>query len=230
MKNHGLFRLTSVPVLAFWVLKFCFAGTAIAQQMPGGSIPTLHEFPVVMQQTVTAGKTAVGTKLTAKLLVATLVNGTVIPRNAVFSGEVVESAAKTATDPSRLSIRMNSIEWKNGSATVQVYLTHWYFPSVAESGPNVQYGPSQNRPWDGRGEYPDPNAPGYKPFPSAGSDKDQGPDTSRMTTSGRRTPMKDVESTTTNEGVTTLFCKRSNIKLDKFTTYVFASGERIPAK
>src|SRR5215467_13263041 len=62
-------------------------------------------FPVVFDQGVTAGKTPVGTKIQAKLVVATLMEGTVIPRSAMFSGEVTESAPKTKTDPSRLAIR-----------------------------------------------------------------------------------------------------------------------------
>jgi len=61
-----------------------------------------------MKQSVTAGATPVGTKVQAKLVVATLVDGTVFPQNSVFSGEVIESVAKSATDPSRVAIRMDS--------------------------------------------------------------------------------------------------------------------------
>src|SRR5271167_996536 len=52
------------------------------------------EFPVFMRQKVVAGTTPVGTKVEAKLAVATLVNGTVVPQDALFSGEVTESVAK----------------------------------------------------------------------------------------------------------------------------------------
>ncbi len=48
-----------------------------------------------MRQNVVAGKTPVGTKVEAKLTIATLVKGTVIPEGAVFSGEVVDSVAKS---------------------------------------------------------------------------------------------------------------------------------------
>jgi hypothetical protein len=68
-----------------------------------------REFPVVMQQSKVAGKTAVGTKVRAKLEVATLGNGTVVPRNAVPSGGVIESRTKSASEPSRLAIRMDSV-------------------------------------------------------------------------------------------------------------------------
>jgi hypothetical protein len=49
------------------------------------------EFPVTMRQNVIAGTTPVGTKVQAKLAVATLVNGEVVPQDAIFSGEVTES-------------------------------------------------------------------------------------------------------------------------------------------
>ena len=68
-----------------------------------------QEFPVVLQQSVTAGKTMVGTKVEAKLSIATLLSGVVFPRNSILSGEVVESAAKTKTEPSRISIRIDSV-------------------------------------------------------------------------------------------------------------------------
>jgi hypothetical protein len=42
--------------------------------------------------------------------------------------------------------------------------------------------------------------------------------------------MKDVESTRAIDGAVTLTSKRSNIKLGKTTTYVFATGDLISAK
>lgn len=201
------------------------------QQKPETPAPGLQEFPVVFQQNITAGKTPAGTKIQAKLAIATLVNGTVVPRNASFSGEVVESVAKTATQPSRVSLRIDSVSWKNGSAPVKVYLTAWYYPSVAESGQNLQYGPEQSlaRTWNGAGAYPDPNSPAYKPFPSGDSDKkDSVPDTPNSVTSKRRAQMKDVETERGSAGTITLVSKRGNLKLDRVTTYVLSSGE-IPA-
>jgi len=72
------------------------------------------EFPVIMRQNVAAGKTPVGTKVQAKLVVATLVEGVVVPQDAILSGEVTESVAKSATNPSRLAIRLDSAEWSGG--------------------------------------------------------------------------------------------------------------------
>src|SRR5277367_862904 len=59
---------------------------------PATSVASVQEFPVTMRQNVKAGKTPVGTKIEARLTIATLVNGAVIPAGAIFSGEVFASA------------------------------------------------------------------------------------------------------------------------------------------
>jgi hypothetical protein len=221
--------------MAVSTLVLCFYPTIVlGQQQPAASAPSeVREFPVILQQNVTAGKTQAGTKVQARLGVATLVDGTVIPRNALFSGEVIESTAKTKTDPSRVSIRMDSVQWKNGSTSVKVYLTAWYYPAKDQMGQDLQYGPQQpaNRTWNGQGQYPDPNSKSYKPFPGSETDKGTSvPDTPSATTSNHRVLMKDVGSASGNGGALALVSKRTNIKLDKLTTYVLASGDLLPAK
>jgi len=214
------------------------SASLLGQQKPAASsVPSAQEFPVTLQQSVTAGKTPPGTKIQARLEAATLVNGTVIPRNAVFTGEVVESVAKTKSDPSRVALRMDSVQWKdgskNGSASVRVYLTAWYYPTRDATGQDLQYGPEQpaNRTWNGQGQYPDPNSKVYRPFPGNESDKSAGaPDTPATTPSNHRVLMKDVEAATANDGSLELVSKHSNIKLDKLTIYVLASGDLLPAK
>lgn len=193
--------------------------------------PGAPEFPVLMQQSVTAGKTAVGTRVEAKLGEATLVNGTVIPRNALLSGEVVESSAKTKTDPSRLSIRLNSAQWKNGSAPIHAYLTLWYYLSPSMEAPDLQSGPEKpaNRTWNGMGQYPS-NSPAYHPFPS-GAQTDNSP-TGTTTTAespNHRLKMKEVESQRNQDGSITLVSNHSTIKLDKATMYVFGGFDLSPA-
>jgi hypothetical protein len=218
-------QTTAVTTL---VLCVSYSATLIGQQTPAPAAPSgTHEFPVILQQSITAGKTPVGTKIEAKLGIATLVDGTVIPRNAVFSGEVIESVAKTKTEPSRLAIRVDSVQWKSGSASVKVYATAWYYPARDAAGQELQYGPQEpaNRTWNGQGQYPDPNSKVYRPFP--GGDPNQGtsvPDTPTATTSNHRVLMKDVETVSNSDGTVTLVSKRTNIKLDKLTTYVLATG------
>ena len=226
--------LTLKMTVSTLVLSVGFSYTLAGQQRgPEAGLPKVQEFPVILQQSVTAGKTPVGTKIQAKLWVATLVGGTVIPRNAVFSGEVVESVAKTKTDPSRVALRMDSVQWKNGSAAVKVYLTAWYYPPRSASGQDLLYGPQQpaNRTWNGEGQYPDPNSKVYKPFPGSGSDQGSAvPDTPTAIAGNHRVLMEDVESTRGADGVVALVSKRTDIKLDKLTTYVLASGDLLPAK
>ena len=218
------------------VLATALAST-FGQQKPAPSSSSsppsgAREFPVTMQQNVTAGKTPAGTKVQAKLEVATFVDGAVIPRNAVFSGEVIESVAKTKTEPSRMAIRMDSVQWKGASAAVKIYLTVWYYPVQEQTGQDLQYGPQQSAKgtWNGQGQYPDPNSKSYKPFPGSDTDKKNStvPDTPNATTSNHRVPMKDVERTNGADGILTLTSKRTNIKLDKLTTYVFSGGMAAP--
>jgi hypothetical protein len=42
--------------------------------------------------------------------------------------------------------------------------------------------------------------------------------------------MKNVDASTNNDGTLALVSKRGNIKLDKLTIYVLASGDLLPAK
>lgn len=188
------------------------------------------EFPVVMRQNVAAGKTPVGTKVEAKLQAATLVNGTVIPKDAVLSGEVTESVAKSAADPSRLAIRMDSVQWKNGSAPLKVYLTAWYYPTATIAPPDLSYGPTDAqhtpRSWNGEGPYYDPKSPAYQPLPGNAKDKDP---SAMPGTSNHRVLMKDVESVRAGDGAIVITSTHSNIKIDKTTTYVLTAGDLLPA-
>jgi hypothetical protein len=210
----------------------CAAFLMGQQNSPSAASAGVPEFPVTLQQNVVAGKTAVGSKIQAKLTMATLVDGKVVPRNAVLYGEVTESAARSSSEPSRLSLRMDTLQWKNGSAPVKIYLTAWYYPTVQQSGQDVQYGPTQpaNRTWNGEGQYPDPNSKIYRPFPGDESAKNSSPSNTPVSiTSDHRVLMKDVESRDADNGTIILLSHRSNLKLDKYTTYVFASRDLLPA-
>ena len=194
------------------------------------------EFPVIMRENVAAGKTPVGTKVEAKLIVATLVNSVVVPRDAILSGEVTESVAKSATEPSRLALRMDSAKWKDKSLPVKLYLTAWYYPVATMAPQDLSYQPPDAarspKNWNGAGTYPDPNNPASQPFPGRDTDKDSGPTASSPSTtiSKHRVLMKDVESTRQSDGTVVLSSRRSNVKLDKVTTYVLASDDLIPKK
>jgi len=192
------------------------------------------EFPVILQQKVVAGKTPVGTKVQAKLTVATLLAGVVIPQDAIISGEVIESAAKSGADPSRLALRMDSVQFKSGAAPtvipleLKLYLTAWYYPAVNQNPsdgiPDAAHNP---KPWGG-GIYP-----GRNPTSPPLSGPDASPDTFPAPASGaanRRSLMKNIDSSSASDGVITLTSRHSNIKLDKSTTYVLAATDLRPVK
>ena len=219
----------------------------ISQQTPSQPTPAApgpsgaREFPVVMRQNVAAGITPVGTKVQAKLAIATLVDGVVVPRDAVFSGEVTESVAKSATDPSRLAIRMDSAQWKKGSApivlplTSKVYLTAWYYPVAAMTPQDLSDESPDDGPqgWKHRNRaptFPDPNTPASQPFPGRGTDTDPVslPPSPSSNISKHRALMKNVESTRNRDGAVSLTSKSFNIKIDKLTTYVLAAGDLLP--
>jgi hypothetical protein len=224
-------RKTTFVAVALLVV--VLGSTALPGQKRAAPPPSAAglEFPVLMRQNVEAGSTPVGTKIQAKLTLATLVNGVVVPEGAILSGEVIESTAKSATEPSRLAVRMDSAEWKTQSKTQskkqsaptgleftsKVYLTAWFyqlerpmledFPDASQSNTAVRRHHSS---------YPDPNLTG-----GTTTDPPTAPSTSPTP---HREMMKDVESTHGDDGVVTLTSKHSNIKLDKSTTYVLAVG------
>jgi len=192
-----------------------------------------REFPVRMEQNVVAGRTSVGAKVRAKLQMATLVSSVVCPKDAVLVGEVIESKAKTDTDPSRVAIRMDSVEWKNRSVPIKVYLTQWYYPTTTvEPTQDLQYGPEQlaKKTWNGQGMYPPKSGP-YAPFPRKDEDPDtRAPDVPTNRMSDHRVPMKNLDVVTTGEGTVALVSRGTNIKLDKMTVYVFAAGDLLAQK
>jgi hypothetical protein len=223
------------------ILTIILTGSALlAQQTPSSAPPAPSpsqwlEFPVIMRQNVSAGKTPVGTKVEAKLIAATLVGTVVIPQGATLSGEVTESAAKAEAQPSRLAIRMDSAAWKNGSTPIKVYLTAWYYPMATLPNQDLSYQPPDAarspKNWNGAGTYPDPNNPASQPFP--GRDNGQEPNTAPSPSSNiskHRVLLKNIDSTSQTDGAITLLSTHMNIKLDKVTTYVLASGDLMPRK
>lgn len=217
-----------------------------AQEVPGAGASSLAdsgtgaadgcvecELPIVLRQTVEAGKTAVGTKVEARLVMATMMNGAVLPRGAVISGEVTESVAKSDNSPSRLAIRMDSAQWKNGETKFKVYLTAWYYPPAAPMAPpDLSYGPpGDRRNWGGVNPTVDTTDP-PNPAQRLSTQQDNGVNagTPGSIISSKRVPMKNMKSVSGADGSIVLVSPRSNIKLDKVTTYVLASNELLPGK
>jgi hypothetical protein len=223
-------RVTNVPPMLAVIL----GSTALlGQTLPHSSGTSAGTgFPVVMQQKLVAGKTAVGTKIEAKLTAATLVHGVVVPRDAVLSGEVIVSDKKSASAPSRLAIRMDSAEWKKGSAPLKLYLTPWYYPESATTNQDLSYQPqdasNSKRTWNGMGAYPDPNNPiSQEKFPAGDKSKNADPANASPASliSKNAVLMKNVQTLRNPEGTIVLVDAHSDLKLDKFTTYVLAAGD-----
>jgi hypothetical protein len=193
------------------------------------------QLPVVLRENVVAGKTAVGTKVEAKLVLATMLKGGVIPRDALISGEVVESVARKDGHPSRLSIRMDSAQWKNGAAKFKVYLTAWYYPAAPMAPQDLSYRPldaENGNKNPGGTDYTDPRNPmsQQKWPPQRDTDNGMNAAAPASSVSHDRVVMKNVESTRNKDGAVELISERGNIKLDKLTTYVLAADELMPGK
>jgi len=204
----------------------------LSQSTPAGPGSSAGlEFPVVMRQKVAAGTTPVGTKVQAKLALATLVGRVVVPEGAILSGEVTESVPKSTTDASRLGICMDFAQWKNGSVKIKVYLTGWFYPLTPLQGSSTDLSDDAATGPRRRGAdnptYPDSAA--SAPFPGRGtvSNPVSLPPVPQQGLSQHRVLMKNVESARNKDGTITLISKRVNIKLDKDTAYVLA-GNPLP--
>lgn len=190
------------------------------------------ELPIILRQSIEAGKTAVGTKVNARLVMATMIRGGVIPRDAVISGEVIESLAKSGNSPSRLAIRMDSARWKHGGAKFQLYLTAWYYPPAPMVAPDLSYGPpGDTRNWGGVDPTVDTTDP-PNPAQKLSTHQDNGVNAGAPASviSMKRVLMKNVTSASGADGSLVLVSSRSNIKLNKVTTYLLAMSELIPGK
>jgi len=224
----------SKTIAAGHALLTVFLGSAALLGQPKPVTPSSTaglELPVIMRQNVVAGTTAVGTKIEAKLAVATLVNGVVVPQSAILSGEVTESVAKSATAPSCLTIRMDSAQWKNGSTPINVYLTAWYYPPAPlKTNLDLSSGlPDTSDPGDwGASNTHKHHSRSQPTAPIEGQDTNPAPPSPESSISKHRMLMKDVESARNREGAIRLTSKRFNIKLDKQTTYVLADGNLLP--
>ena len=217
-------------MVARGVVVACLSAFSLSQQAQAPSArPALHEFPLTLQQSIESGKAAIGTKVQARLAIATKFQGTVIPRNALFTGVVIESTAKAAKEPAKLAIRMEKAEWKEDSLSLTAYLLPLSYSNTApavQGLPNESPGPS-SRTLNGAGD--DANSPMRAPFPTNDSQAAQAAIPDAPTLSSRPVQMKNVTIALADEGGAAIVSERSNIKLNKMTTYVFAAIE-LPAK
>jgi hypothetical protein len=211
------------------VVALCGTVALGQQKSTAPSSSPLREFPVVLQQNVEAGKTPVGTKVQAKLAVATTFHGVVIPRNAVVTGVVFESVRKSATAPSRLGIRMENAKWKDeATCMMKAYLMPLYYPMVnqAMQGPPVESSDTDSRSMSGSNQ----SSPMSQPsFGGSNSEAAQEAMPNLLTLASRPVSMKNVIIEPVPDNGVALVSEHENIKLHKMTTYVLA-GIETPAK
>jgi hypothetical protein len=206
------------------ILGFCSVASIGQQKPPASSSPVLREFPVILQQSVEAGKTPAGTKVQGKLAAATLFNGVLIPKNAVTSGVVVESESKSGKDRARLAVRMNTVTWNGGWTPLYAYLMPLYYPTTGQAVPNLptESPDPDSRTMNGPGQS---SSPMSRPFPGNGPEASQGAIPNIPITSNHPVRMRDVTLAPTSDGGIALVSEHANIKLYKLTTYVFAADE-----
>ena len=211
------------------VIGLCGTVALGQQKSTAPSSSPLREFPVVMQQSIEAGKTPVGTKVQAKLAVATTFHGIVIPRNAVVTGVVFESVRKTATAPSRLGIRMENAKWKDeATCMMKAYLMPLYYPVVSQAmqGPPAESSDTDSGSMSGSNQ----SSPMSQPsFGGSNSEAAQEAMPNLLTLSSRPVSMKNVVIEPVPDNGVELVSQHDNIKLHKMTTYVLA-GIETPAK
>jgi hypothetical protein len=223
--------MSTKPFLGLLALTVIFyAPVASSQQKPPAS--GAQEFPILMHQNIVAGKTPVGSSVEATLMLATLIGGKVVPEGATFSGVVVESAAKSPTAPSRLSVRMESVRWKKGSEPIKAYLTAWYYPSSSLPPDSSADGPTGangegKRTWAAY----NPNPTDRVLFPGRTPDRlPEPPSPSSSDNAEHHVAMKNVDSVRDNDAAIVLTSTKSNLKFDKSTTYVLVAGDLTTGK
>jgi hypothetical protein len=216
-------------------------GLAVAQQSARtvGFLGRL-EFPVTLQQSLVAGKTPVGTAVRAKLEMATLVNGMVIPQGATLSGHVEQSVGKTQTSASRLKIKIDAADWKHGSTPLHAYFTGCFYPY--ERNP---FADSQNGEFGMHGDAPASASglganTGPRPFPgsaeSSGAEQDPrrfpqlAPEAPASHVSSKWERLNGVDRVQEADGSVEVTSASRNIKLDKNTTYMLEQSAPAPAR
>lgn len=189
------------------------------------------ELPVVLQQKIIAGTTAAGTEVRAKLEMATLVNGVVVPKGATLKGRVEESSKKSATSPSRLKIKFETASWKTGTVALSAYFTGCYYPLNVEARPDsdmVSEGGFHGSVGIGAGGFSRPGSPP--------SDNDRGPAgmpplDSRLSlpvpppgVSSHWVRMDKVDVAKQEDGSLAVTSSKKDLKLDKSTTYLLETS------
>ena len=238
MQQVGKVRVGAI-LLAGCVTVFAQAAKPAASPQPS------VELPASLQTKVVAGHTPVGTEVRAKLTMATLLDGVVIPQDAVISGHVEQSVAKTADAPSLLKIRFESARWKKGSAPVTLYLAGCYYPiefpspnndmngvhgsiginmgSAAESSPSRTDGGLPNTGAQ-NGGLPNGGMSGSMDASRLDNYPDPRPGVTVSEISKHWVRLENVDTVVGSDGSLQMASQQRNLKLDKGTIYLLRNS------
>jgi hypothetical protein len=226
--NYGLRNAAVWGVLG--LLSVCPA--VLAQQASPAAPMQRLELPVILRQKVVAGVTPVGSMVEAKLQIATLISGTVVPQGAILSGHLEQSAKKSGDAPSRVKIKFDSAKWKKGTAPLEVYFTGCFYPVLTSadrdrSANDAGYG-SISRPAEaGDGQYPPPPGPKPGQIPQGFGPDVPMPIATRVSSHWVRPLGADAVFET--DGSIALESPLHDIKLDKETTYMLTNALPVSA-
>jgi hypothetical protein len=178
-------------------------------------------------QKIEAGKTPVGTPVEAKLVMATLMSGRVVPRDAVLLGHVEQSQPKHGNEPSTLRIAIDTVRWNSGEMKISGYLTSRYHPLAWDDSPDLSDGT------DGSGLLADRRArrqqmmrvrtQGHMDERPADQRTTNAPDV-KVGVSPNSRPIAHVTQVVTPAGDVTLSSAARTIKLSKNTVYTFVAA------
>jgi hypothetical protein len=230
--NTGMQYLPFAMIFRFLLVVLISGGFLLAQPAPASpATQNRVELPVVLQQKILAGKTEAGTAVRAKLEMATLVNGVVVPKGATLTGRVEESSKKSETTPSRLKIKFESATWKTGTVALSAYFTGCYYPiNIASKADSdmVSDGGFHGSVGVGADGFPRPGAP------PTGTDR--GPTGMPPLDSGLSLPapppgvsshwvrMDNVDVAKQDDGSLAVTSSKKDLKLDKNTTYLLETS------
>ena len=229
------------------VVLLASCGSLLAQNSKPVSSPQPSvELPASLQTKVVAGSTPVGSEVRVKLTIATLMDGVVIPQDAVISGHVEQSVAKTTDAPSLLKIKFDSARWKKGNAQVTLYLAGCYYPVEFQSPANDPSGihgqigttmgsASESTPGRTTGGMPNSGMPnggmsGTMDASRLDTYPDQRPGTVFSEVSKHWVRIENVDTVVTPDGSLQITSQQRNLKLDKGTIYLLRNSLPSSAK
>ncbi len=96
----------------------------VARGQSPTELPDGTTMVVQLEQSIRADRAKIGDIVRAKLLAPVLLNGAVaVPEGANIFGVILEAAPLSSDKPSRLSIRFQQAQWRDGNVALNAYLT-----------------------------------------------------------------------------------------------------------